>query len=175
MEHLPWPDRSFDVVTGFHSFFLAADMVAALGEARRVARPGGTVALTIWGRPERCDSTGLFAAMRRLVEGEAAAVQESSPKAPGRVALHEQEMIAGVAGEAGLQPTELAYLGYVEEYADVETMARGLLAAPPGRAATRATSAEAVRDVLREAVQPRVSDTGAVRLREEVRYLIAST
>jgi SAM-dependent methyltransferase len=175
MEHLPWPDSSFDVVTGFHSFFLAADMVAALREARRVARPGGTVALTIWGRPERYDSTGLFAAMRRLVEGEAPAVQESAPKASGRPALHEEEVILGIAGEAGLQPTELAYLGYVEEYADVETMARGMLAAPPGRAARRATSAEAVREVLRQAVQPRVSDTGTVRLREEVRYLIATT
>jgi SAM-dependent methyltransferase len=169
MEHLPWPGHSFDVVTGFHSFFLAADMVAALREARRVARPGGTVALTIWGRPERCDSTGPFAAMRRLVEGEA----PSAPKAPGRPALHEEEVILGVAGEAGLQPTEVAYLGYVEEYADVETMARGMLAAPPGRAARRATSAETVREALREAVQPRVSRSGTVRLREEVRYLIA--
>jgi hypothetical protein len=81
----------------------------------------------------------------------------------------------GIAHEAGLRPTELAYLGYVEEYADVETMARGMLAAPPGRAASRATSAQAVREVLREAVQPRVSDTGTVRLREEVRYLITTT
>jgi SAM-dependent methyltransferase len=175
MEHLPWPDHSFDVVTGFHSFFLAADMVAALREARRVTRPGGTVALTIWGRAERCDSTGLFAAMRRLVEGDAPAAQESAPKAPGRPALHEEEVILGVAGDAGLQPTELAYLEYVEEYTDVETMARGMLAAPPGRAARRATSAEAVREVLREAVQPRVSEAGTVRLREEVRYLIATT
>ena len=175
MEHLPWPEHSFDVVTGFHSFFLAADMVAALREARRVARPGGTVALTVWGRPERCDSTGLFAAMRRLVEGDAPAVQESAQKAPGRPALHEEEVMPGIAREAGLQPTELAYLGYVEEYAAVETMARGMLAAPPGRAASRATSAQAVREVLREAVQPRVSDTGTVRLREEVRYLIATT
>jgi SAM-dependent methyltransferase len=175
MEHLPWPEHSFDVVTGFHSFFLAADMVAALREPRRVARPGGTVALTVWGRPERCDSTGLFAAMRQLVEGEAPAVQESAPKAPGRPALHEEEVMLGIAREAGLQPTELAYLRYVEEYADIETMARGMLAAPPGRAASRATSAQAVRAVLREAVQPRVSDTGTVRLREEVRYLITTT
>jgi SAM-dependent methyltransferase len=175
MEHLPWPEHSFDVVTGFHSFFLAADMVAALREARRVTRPGGTVALTVWGRPERCDSTGLFAAMRRLVEGDGPTVQESAPKAPGRPALHEEQVILGVAREAGLQPTELAYLEYDEEYADVETMARGMLAAPPGRAARRATSAQTVLEVLREAVQPRVSDTGTVRLREEVRYLIATT
>lgn len=174
MQALPWQDDSFDVVTGFHSFFLAADMVAALREARRVARPGGTVALTIWGRPERCDSSGLFAAMRRLAEGESPAVQASAPKAPSRPALHEEEVILGVAGKAGLQPTELAYLGYVEEYPDVETMARGMLAAPPGRAARRATTADAVREALREAAQPRVSDTGTVRLQEEVRYLIAT-
>ena len=174
MQDLPWQDDSFDIVTGFHSFFLAADMVAALREARRVARPGGTVALTIWGRPERCDSTGLFAAMRQLVEGEPA-VQGSAPKDPGGPALHEEEVILGIAREAGLQPTEAAYLEYVEEYSDVETMARGMLAAPPGRAARHATSAEAVREVLREAVQPPVSDTGTVRLREDVRYLIATT
>jgi SAM-dependent methyltransferase len=174
MQHLPSEDDSFDVVTGFHSFFLAADMVAALREARRVARPGGTVALTVWGRPDRCDSTGLFAAMRRLVEGDAPAVQESAPKAPSSPALHEEEVIHGIAREAGLQPIETAYFRYVEEYPDVETMVRGMLAAPPGRAARRTAGAEAVQHVLREAVRPRVSDTGTVRLREEVRYLIAT-
>jgi ubiquinone/menaquinone biosynthesis C-methylase UbiE len=35
MEDLPWRDDTFDVVTGFNSFFLAGDMVAALREARR--------------------------------------------------------------------------------------------------------------------------------------------
>jgi SAM-dependent methyltransferase len=153
MEHLPWPDHSFDVVTGFHSFFLAEDMVGALREARRVARPGGTLALTIWGRPERCDSTGLFASMRRLVNGEAGASSESTAKAPRRPALHEEDVILGIAREGGLQPTELAYFEYVEEYPDLQTMARGMLAAPPGRAATRATSADAVRAALRAAAR----------------------
>jgi ubiquinone/menaquinone biosynthesis C-methylase UbiE len=175
MQHLPWPENSFDVITGFHSFFLAADMVAALREARRVARPGGTVALTLWGRPERCDSTGLFAAMRRLIEGDAPTVAEASPKAPGRPALHEQEVILDVARRAGLDPAELDYLEYVEEYADADTMARGMLAAPPGRAARQATSANAVRDALRNAVQHRIGKAGTVRLREEIRYLIATT
>jgi ubiquinone/menaquinone biosynthesis C-methylase UbiE len=174
MQALPWPDDSFDVVIGFHSFFLAADMAAALREARRVTRPGGTVALTIFGRPERCDSTGLFAAMRRPVEGDLPAAQESAPKAPSRPALHEEAVILGVAREAGLKPTETAYLEYVEDYMDIETLARGMLAAPPGRAAMRATSPEAVREALREAAQPRVSDTGTVRLQEEGRYLIAT-
>jgi SAM-dependent methyltransferase len=37
-EALPWPDGSFDVVTGFSTFQFADDHVRALGEARRVSR-----------------------------------------------------------------------------------------------------------------------------------------
>ena len=67
MEALPWPDESFDVVTGFNSFFFAADLVAALREARRVARPGAEVAITVFGRPERCESTPVFGALGQLL------------------------------------------------------------------------------------------------------------
>jgi SAM-dependent methyltransferase len=175
MEDLPWQDDYFDVVTGFNSFFLAADMVGALRQARRVARQGGTLALTIFGRPERCDSTRLFASMRRLVEGESTAPREADLNATKPPALHEENAIRGVAREAGLRPTELAYFEYAEEYPDVETMARGMLAAPPGLRAVHAAGADNVRAALSEAVRPCVSPTGAVRLREEVRYLIAST
>src|SRR5262245_41743549 len=35
MEALPWENDTFDVVTGFNSFFFANDMVAALREAKR--------------------------------------------------------------------------------------------------------------------------------------------
>lgn len=174
MEDLPWQDDTFDVVTGFNSFFLADDMVAALREARRVARPGGTLALTVFGRPERCDSTTLFAAMRRLVANDAR-TQESEPKAPEPPALHEEEVILGIVREADLQPTDCAYFQFTEEYPNAETLVRGLLAAPPGRKAALATSADEVSEALTNAVQPRVSRTGAVQLREEVRYLIATT
>ena len=37
-EALPWPDKTFDVVTGFSTFQFADDHVAALAEARRVSR-----------------------------------------------------------------------------------------------------------------------------------------
>jgi ubiquinone/menaquinone biosynthesis C-methylase UbiE len=36
MQELPWDDGSFDLVTGFNSFFFGDDMVAALREARRL-------------------------------------------------------------------------------------------------------------------------------------------
>jgi hypothetical protein len=113
--------------------------------------------------------------MRRLVEGNDAQTQDSEPKPAEPAALHEEDVILGIAREAGLQPTECAYLQFTEEYPDVETMARGMLAAPPGRKAAQATSADEVSEALTKAVQHRVSRGGAVRLREEVRYLIAGT
>src|SRR5829696_2444308 len=45
LEELPWPEDSFDVVTGFSAFQFADDKVRALTEARRVSR--GAVAVVI--------------------------------------------------------------------------------------------------------------------------------
>jgi SAM-dependent methyltransferase len=51
MEDLPWPDDSFDAVTGFNAFQYALDLDLALSEARRVARPGAWIAICKWARP----------------------------------------------------------------------------------------------------------------------------
>src|SRR5919201_3017611 len=59
MEDLPWGDDTFDLVTGFNSFFFANDMVAALREAGRVAKPRAPVVIQVWGHPERCDLTAM--------------------------------------------------------------------------------------------------------------------
>ncbi len=53
MESLPYDADTFDLVTGFTSFFFANDMVAALREARRVAKPGAPVVIQVWGAHER--------------------------------------------------------------------------------------------------------------------------
>src|SRR5262249_15014977 len=55
MEQLPYPDGTFDLVTGFNAFFFANDLVAALREAGRVARAGAPVVIQVWGAHERCD------------------------------------------------------------------------------------------------------------------------
>ncbi|WP_372789795.1 class I SAM-dependent methyltransferase [Paraconexibacter sp.] len=170
MEALPWADDSFDVVTGFNSFFIAADMTNALREARRVARPGGTVALTVFGRPERCQSTEVFSALKRFAPpgtGQAS----SAPSAPG---LHEEGVLEARATEAGLTPRHATYLPFAEEYPDLATMLRGYLAAPPFVRAARAAGEDAVREALSEALRPLETPSGRYRLRDEVRVLIAS-
>src|SRR5690242_20304795 len=48
LQQLPYPDDTFDLVTGFGSFFYAADVSVALREAARVTRPGGAVAVQVF-------------------------------------------------------------------------------------------------------------------------------
>ena len=70
MEQLPWADESFDVVTGFNSFFIAGDIVNALREARRVSRAGAIVAMTVFGRPDQCQSTPVFASLAEFAPSQ---------------------------------------------------------------------------------------------------------
>ena len=48
MQALPYAEDTFDVVTGFNSFFFASDLESALREAGRVARSGAAVVIQVW-------------------------------------------------------------------------------------------------------------------------------
>ena len=50
-EELPYDDGSFDVVTAYNAIQYAVDPAHAVAELARVCRPGGRVAIGIWGEP----------------------------------------------------------------------------------------------------------------------------
>lgn len=173
MEELPWPDDAFDLVVGFNSFFIADDMVGVLREAGRVARPGGAVATSVFGRPGHCDSTQIFAALGELFPSNPADDSSTDGEAASDPPLHEEGVLGTRAGEAGLAPREEEYLQFTEVYPDVETLLRGYLAAPPFRRAAHAVGEEKVRDTVAARAAPYKDAGGQYRLDEEVRYLIA--
>lgn len=174
MEELPWADDSFDLVTGFNSFFIAADMGTALREAGRVARPSAPVAMSVFGRPERCDSTTVFGALGDLFPSQPA--ESSDPDGEGDQSrpLHEEGALEALATGAGLTPREAGYLEFAEEYPNLETFLRGMLAAPPWRRAARAVGEDAVREAVTARLAPFADSSGRYRLEEEVRYLVAT-
>src|SRR5262245_42860373 len=53
LEELDEPDASFDVVVCREGLMLVSDPARAAGEIRRVLRPGGRAAITVWGPRER--------------------------------------------------------------------------------------------------------------------------
>jgi SAM-dependent methyltransferase len=168
MMSLPWADGAFDVVTGFNSFFFAADLARALREARRVLRPGGRLALTAFGRPERCESAPVFELLGGLMP-QHAVEQEEGP------ALHGEGVLESFAAEAGLTPVDAGYLEVAEEQPDIETLLRGWLAIGPLVQLTRILGAQVVRETLTEALAPLRLSGGGYRIEDEYRYLIATS
>jgi SAM-dependent methyltransferase len=97
-EALPFADDSFDVVAGFNAFFFAVDMVVALRESGRVAKPGASVVIQVWGRHERCDLEAMKAVIRPFLPPR-------PPDAPPDPDLSARGILEGISSAAGLTPT----------------------------------------------------------------------
>jgi len=166
MTALPHPDACFDLVTGFTSFFFAADLVAALREAGRVAKPGAPVFIQVWGNPEHCQLEAMKAVTRPFMPPPPPGAAERRPLwEPGH--LEELAAAAGLAPEAGFD------FRFPYEYPDDEALGRALLA-PMGLAERVGPEREpGVREEIVQALAPFRRPDGGYRLENEYRCLIA--
>ena len=97
MEALPYDDDTFDLVTGFNAFFFADDIVAALREAGRVAKPGAAVVIQVWGPHEHND----LEAMKEIVRPFFPPRPADAPPEPD---YSEPGVLEDLATRAGLDP-----------------------------------------------------------------------
>jgi SAM-dependent methyltransferase len=166
MEELPWDDDTFDLVTGFNSFFFANDMVAALREAGRVAKPGASVVIQVWGAHERCD----FEAMKQIARPF---FPPRPPDAPPDPDLSEPGALEALATQAGLIAEGEFDSTWVTEYPDAQTLGRAMLAVA-GLAVLVGPEREAeLETAIVEGLAPFRSADGAYRLSNEYHFLIA--
>jgi len=166
MQDLPWPADRFDAVIGVNSFQYAADPVAALREARRVARPGARVAVATWGEPQDCEGDVYLKALGALMP-------PPPPGAGGPFALSAPGMLEALVAEAGLEPGERTDVDTTWRYPDLDTALRGLLAAGPAAVAIRYSGEEAVRAAVAEAIVPFATSEGGYVMENRFRFLVA--
>lgn len=160
MEALPWEDGRFDVVTAINALQFAADFVDALAEAARVARPGGTVAVSNWGPME---DRQLFVVMRALRDGPSAAGSDISE--PGG--------LERLARRAGLEPRGSGDIDVPYEAPDQETLVRAFLNDARFGVLKRLSEDE-VRRLIVEAAAPFRRGDGSYRFENRFRYVIGS-
>lgn len=165
MEALPYADDSFDLVAGFNTFFFANDMVAALREAARVARPGAPVIVQVWGRHERCDLEAVKEVIRPLLPPRPA-------DAPADPDLSQPGLLERLLVEAGLTPEPAFSTSWAYAYPDRESLGRAMLA-PAGLSLLVGPEREAdVQARIVEALAPCRREDGSYRLENEYRIVV---
>jgi SAM-dependent methyltransferase len=166
MEALPYDDDTFDLVTGFNSFFFANDMVGALREAGRVAKPGAAVVIQVWGRHERCDLEAMKVLARPFLPPR-------PPDAPPDPDLSEPGAVDALAVRAGLDPAEEFDLTWTSEYPDQETLSLTMVAVAGLAVLAGPEREDELRRAIVDGLAPYRTPEGRYRFSNEYRFLVA--
>lgn len=110
-ERLDLPDTSFDVVLCALGLMYLPDPAEAVHEMRRVLRPGGRIALAVWGERALCGWAELFP----IVDAQVA-----SEVCPLFFALGQQDNLARLFAREGFHATKLVRIATTLDYADAD-------------------------------------------------------
>ena len=166
MEALPFADDTFDLVTGFTSFFFANDIVAALREAGRVAQPGAAVVINVWGPHEANDLEAVKAIIRPYFPPRPA-------DAPAEPDYSEPGVLEDIATRAGLEPETTFDTAWAYLFEDAETVRRAMVA-PAGLALLVGPDREdEVKDAIERGLASYGAEDGSYRLQNTFHSLIA--
>ncbi len=167
LQRLPFPDASFDAVTGVNAFQFAADPVAAIAEAARVLKPGGRLGVGLFAEPERAESTVVHHAMSRL--SPPARAGDHAP-----YALSEGDNLARALRAGGLALADGGEVECVWAYRSQDDAVRGLMGSAGGTRAVEDAGADAVAAAIRAALAPFTDPAGAVAMHNMFRWVLAT-
>jgi SAM-dependent methyltransferase len=166
MQALPYDDETFDLVTGFNSFFFADDFVAALREAGRVVKAGAPIVIQVWGAHDHND----LEVMKQIVRPFMPPRPTGAPPEPD---YSQPGVLERLAVDAGLRPGDAFDIRWAYRYADEESLARALVA-PAGIAALVGREREqAVRDAIAAGLAAYRDSDGSYTLHNGFHILIA--
>jgi SAM-dependent methyltransferase len=122
-ERLELGDGSVDGIVCRWGFMLMADPAAAFAEARRVLRPGGPLAFSVWASPEQ----NPWAALPATTLVQRGIVPPPEPGAPGPFALADPDRVRTLVTAAGFDEPRLEELRFEFRYADADELWNTLL------------------------------------------------
>lgn len=164
MHALALPDATFDAVTFGFALMFSPDPPQVMREILRVLRPGGRVAVSVWGEPA---DNPFFTTMFGAIAAHAPA-PAPAPGAPGPFRLAPAGALARVLAEAGFVTVEVEPIAVTMVFDSLDhhwEMNRDM-AVPLKNLADRLAPDELarLRRSLAEALAPYVAPDGAVRV-----------
>ncbi|MGH2945978.1 MAG: class I SAM-dependent methyltransferase [Solirubrobacteraceae bacterium] len=159
-EHIELDADAVDGVLCQSGYMLMADPAAALAETRRVLRPGGRLALSVWGAPER----NPWASIGGRILVERGHLPPPDPGAPGIFSMAGEERTRTLLDGAGFADVRTEEVPVRFAYDDVDDYERWVMdVAGPFAMVVRALPEDerrALRRQLAEAFAPFVVDGG---------------
>ena len=146
-EELPFPGSAFDAVVGGFALNHLPCPERGAAEARRVLRPGGRAAFSVWDRPERARLIGLLTDLidrARLDRGGAI------PEGPDGFRFADEEEFATLLHGAGLEEVHVQTVELVVGVAGIDELWEGLLGGSVRGSSVVMEQPESVRVAMRK-------------------------
>lgn len=166
MEELPYPDASFDVVTAFNSLQFVDNPLNALREARRVAKPGGYVAMVTPGRTEDSEFSVTLKAVMACLPSPPSTARTFSLAEPGR--------LESLMEQAGMTIRSSGDVSCPFEYPDEETAWKTINSSGPLAAAVRVAGEATIKQAVLASLVPFKIPGGGYRQENLIHYVIAT-
>ena len=159
-ERMDLETDSVDGVLCRWAYMLTTDPAAAFAETRRVLRPGGRLAFSVWASRERNPALSLVGRVLEL-QGH---IPPPEPEAPGAFAMADPERTRELVVRAGFAEPEIEEVSFRFSFVDQEAFWRYLTetsaSASPVLRSLPTTAQEAIREQVHEAARPFHSGEG---------------
>ena len=154
---LPFADAGYDVVMSQFALMYFGDRIAALKEMMRVLRPGGRLAVAVWGAYER--ATG-YKILTEIVEIRCGKTAVDVLKAP--FALGDKEMLIDLCQIAGIDDAVVVLKEGTLKYPSIEVFVETEVKGSPLEALLNAKSYRELMQEAQEKLQQFCTDLGTV-------------
>ena len=159
-ERMDLETDSVDGVLCRWAYMLTTDPAAAFAETRRVLRPGGRLAFSVWASRERNPALSLVGRVLEL-QGH---IPPPEPEAPGAFAMADPGRTRELVVRAGFAEPEIEEVSFHFAFVDQEAFWRYLnetsASASPVLRSLPTTAQEAIREQVHEAARPFHSGEG---------------